>query len=285
MTVLGRLWKNYPMGFLAQFLPRRMFSRLAGEIARIRWPLGLHFLINKLFAMAYKINLQEAEKPLSQYRTLVDFFTRKLREGARPIDGHAVVHPCDAEIVQHGPIDGMTLIQAKGLNYPVDVLTRHPDISEHFLNGYFLTYYLCPTDYHRVHSPVDGLITQCIYTEGDLWPVDPWGQRSIESLYCKNERVFVEIATDLGPVGLVFVGAMNVGSIVLSFDDKIKTNQMLPSKTYPYAPKIQIKKGEELGLFRLGSTVIVLYSHHYAEQLKSMNFNRRFVKMGQGLIP
>lgn len=273
------------MGFLAQYLPRRLFSRLAGEFASIRWPLGLNILLNKLFALAYGINLQEAEKSLREYPSLVDFFTRKLRPEVRPIDEHATVHPCDAEIVQHGAINGLTLIQAKGINYPVDVLTREPNIADHFNNGYFLTYYLCPTDYHRVHSPVDGKITQCIYTEGDLWPVDAWGRRSVESLYCKNERVFVEIATDQGPVGVVFVGAMNVGSIALSFDDKIKTNQMLPSKTYPYTPQIQIRKGEELGLFRLGSTVIVLYSHQYAEQIQSMNFNRRFVKMGQGFIP
>lgn len=273
------------MGFLAQFLPRRLFSRIAGEIASLRWPLGLNWLLNRLFALVYGINLTEAEKPLSEYSSLVDFFTRKLKNGVRPIDAHSVIHPCDSEIVQHGPIDGKLMIQAKGIHYPVDILTRDPLILDRFEEGYYITYYLCPTDYHRVHSPVEGLITKCIYTEGDLWPVDSWGRRNIEALYCKNERVYIEIATEHGPVGVVFVGAMNVGSVVLTFDDKIKTNQMLPSKTSEYQEPIEVKKGDELGLFRLGSTVIVLYSRDYSDQIKNLNLNRRFVKIGQGLIP
>ncbi len=273
------------MSFIAHYLPRRLLSRLAGDFANIHWPFGLNGLFNRIFAFMYGINLEEAEKPISEYPSLVDFFTRKLKAEARPIDDHSLIHPCDSEILQHGRIAGKMLIQAKGVKYPIDVLTRDPYILERFEDGYYLTYYLCPTDYHRVHSPVDGMITHAIYTEGDLWPVNPWGQRNIESLYCKNERVYVEIASAEGPVGLVFVGAMNVGSIVLNFDTTIKTNQMRQAKTNKYLPPIEIKKGQELGHFRLGSTVVVLYSPVYADHIEKMKFNRRFVKMGQGLLP
>ncbi len=273
------------MGFISQYVPRRLVSRIFGDFASVRWPFGLHRVVNTVFAFLYRINTKEAEKSISEYPSLVDFFTRKLKEGTRPLDVHEVVHPCDAEIVQSGPIEGRMLIQAKGVDYPIDILTRDPNILERFENGYFVTYYLCPTDYHRFHSPVEGVITQAIYSEGDLWPVNTWARNNVNGVYLKNERVYVEIASAQGPVGMVFVGAMNVGSIVLNFDSQIKTNSMQPSKTYRYNPQIPINKGEEMGQFRLGSTIVVLYSKAYASHIERMNFNRRFVKVGQGFIP
>lgn len=272
------------MSFLSQYLPRRLLSRIFGDLASIHWPFGLNAAVNAVFAFLYGINLSEAEKSVADYPSLVDFFTRKLKDGSRPIDNHQVVHPCDAEIVQQGKIDGRMLVQAKGINYPVDILTRDPSILDRFENGYFVTYYLSPRDYHRFHSPVEGVITHAIYSEGDLWPVDSWARNHVDGVYLKNERVYVEIASAEGPIGMVFVGAMNVGSIVLNFETQIKTNQMQASKTYKYAQQIPINKGQEMGQFRMGSTIVVLYSSVYASHIEDMNFNRRYVKIGQGFI-
>ncbi|MNL41466.1 Phosphatidylserine decarboxylase proenzyme [compost metagenome] len=135
-----------------------------------------------------------------------------------------------------------------------------------------MTYYLCPTDYHRVHSPVDGEITDVRYMPGELWPVNEWSTTNVPDLFSVNERVLVEIQTDLGPVGVVFVGATNVGHIVLSFDDKIKGNQKMGPHIFQhktYSPEIPTHKGSELGMFRMGSTVVMLYPPMFRQKFEN----------------
>lgn len=227
----------------------------------------------RAFAWFYNINLTEAEKPYGEYPSIGDFFIRRLKSGTRPIANSWAVHPADSKITQAAVIDDGTLIQAKGITYKLSEFTQDVDCDKKWAGGFFLTYYLCPTDYHRVHSPVDGEITSVRYMPGELWPVNEWSTTNIKDLFSINERVLVEIDTDLGPVGVVFVGATNVGHICLSFDEKIQGNQKGPHifQHKFYSPEIPTHKGSELGMFRMGSTVVMLYPpqfrQKYAEQL------------------
>ncbi len=249
------------MSAITRFLPKNHLSYIVGQLVHIRLPAFLNRLIIANFAKAYKINLEEAEFPIEQYPSLGEFFVRKLKAGIRPVGKTWALHPADAVITQASRITDGKLIQAKNRSYSVLSFTKDRDALEKFHNGFFLTYYLCPTDYHRVHSPVTGEIRKVIHIPGNLWPVNPWSTENIHEIFSVNERVVVEIETDRGTVGLVFVGATNVGKIMLSFDSEIVGNQLLSSaiKEKTYANTF-IKKGDEIGMFRMGSTVVMLYS-------------------------
>lgn len=254
------MWK------LLKFLPRKFLSRLTGWIVHWRGPAFWNQVLIGAFAGLYKINLAEAEKDPWDYRSLGDFFVRKLKPSARPLAAESVIHCADSEILMSGRIESGTCLQAKGKKYHVRELLVDPDWISKFESGYFLTYYLCPTDYHRVHCPVDGYIRRVTYVPGDLWPVHKSAVAEIPGLYLVNERVVVELATEMGAVAVIFVGAMNVGSIELSFDSIVKGNRGQPFTEKIYDIPREIKKGEELGLFRMGSTVITLYSKGFFDR-------------------
>lgn len=249
------------MSAITRFLPKNHLSYIIGQLVHIKLPGFLNKLIIANFAKAYRINLNEAEFPIEKYPSLGEFFIRKLKPGARPIGTTWAVHPADSVITQASKITDGKLIQAKNKTYSVESFTQEKTALEKYNNGAFLTYYLCPTDYHRVHSPVDGEIKRAVHIPGALWPVNSWSTENIHELFSINERVLVEIETDRGLVGLMFVGATNVGQIVLSFDSDIVGNQLLShavkEKTYL---NLHVKKGDELGMFRMGSTVVMLYS-------------------------
>ncbi|MGZ3772164.1 MAG: archaetidylserine decarboxylase [Pseudobdellovibrionaceae bacterium] len=255
------------MSVITRFLPKRPLSRWVGYFMHWEGPSWWAKLSIRLFAWLYNINLSEAEKEYFEYKSIGDFFVRRLKAGVRPIAPSLAVHPADSRITQHGAVDNGTLIQAKGLFYSLDEFTQDPEYKKKWSGGYFLTYYLCPTDYHRVHSPVDGLVKSVRYMPGELWPVNEWSTSNIPNLFAINERILVEIETDLGPVGVVFVGATNVGHIVLSFDNTIRGNskeaQIVKHKSY--MPGIPVKKGQELGMFRMGSTVVMLYPPNFRQ--------------------
>lgn len=255
-------------------------SRLVGRM--MHWKLPPFFV--RAFAWYYHINLSEAEHRLEQYPSIGQFFTRKLKHGARPIAQAWAVHPCDSEILQHGPIVDGTLIQAKGHNYRLLELTEDPHCMEKYGDGVFITYYLCPTDYHRVHSPVHGFIRSVMYKNGDLWPVNKASVRSVPQLYVANERVVVEIATEHGAVGVVMVGATNVGSMSLCFDPAIRTNRGQKSKRHDYREPIEINKGDELGIFHMGSTVILLLSADFRKNFWTQINTPKRVQVGQAMF-
>lgn len=226
----------------------------------VQWPGFLNTWVIRQFAKVYEINLEEAEYPPEHYKSLGDFFVRKLKPGLRPVGSSWAVHPADSEITQASQIKEGNLIQAKDKVYNLKSFTRDDEAMKKYADGQFLTYYLCPTDYHRVHSPVDGEIVLVRHIPGALWPVNSWSTENIQELFSINERVFVEIKTSRGLVGVMFVGATNVGQIELTFDSGIRGNQLLgdgiQEKKYS---GINIKKGDELGMFRMGSTVVMLY--------------------------
>lgn len=263
----GAMWK------LLKFLPRNALSRWTGLFMHWKGPRVWAELSIRGFAAMYGIDLKEAEKPVSGYDSIGDFFVRRLKPGARPVANAAAVHCADSRILQAGGIEeGGWCLQAKGKKYQIRDFLVDNDWKDKYARGFFVTYYLCPTDYHRVHSPVDGLITKVTYVPGDLWPVHLAAVSEIEGLYCVNERVIVEIATEFGAVAVVFVGATNVGSIELAFDPAVLGNRGLPHSERRYEPAKDIRKGQELGLFRMGSTVVVIFPeefrHRYSATLK-----------------
>lgn len=212
----------------------------------------------KTFANTYNINLSEAEKDVSEYKNIGDLFTRRLKPSVRPLSSEPIVHCADSKISQYGLIKDNTMIQAKGKDYSLKEMTQNEKAESLWNNGTFITYYLCPTDYHRVHSPVSGTIKRITYIPGALWPVNEWSVNNIPKLFSINERVSVEIETPQGIVNLIMVGATNVGKMTLSFDPEIITNQGIKEilrKEY----NLPIQKGDEVGTFHMGSTVVMIY--------------------------
>lgn len=273
------------MSAITKFLPRNHLSYLVGQLVHWQGPrLWATFSI-RVFAKIFNINLAEAEKPLTDYPSIGEFFVRKLKPGLRPIAPAAAIHPTDSQISQSGRIHGGQMIQAKGKEFYVQDFLVNPEATKTYQNGYFITYYLCPTDYHRVHSPVSGMITKVIHVPGELWPVNKWSVENIHDLFSVNERIIVEIASDFGPVSVVFVGATNVGQIELSFDKSFRGNQLTLAKNrmVEYKTPIQIEKGDELGMFRMGSTIVAVYPEVFADKYEGKLNLDRYVKYGQAL--
>lgn len=270
--------RNILLSLLMPILPKRILSFCFGEFARTRFPDPLRLWILKAFVGFYKINMEEAEKPLDRYKTLDALFTRRLKPGLRPIQSDWV-HPCDSELTANGLILKDQAFQVKGWNYSLSKLLGEQRYD--FDHGVFLTYYLCPTDYHRVHSPVSGEIVSIRHLQGQLWPVNEWSVNHVSELFCQNERVVINMHTERGPVAVVLVGATNVGQIEIKCDPELRTN--LPGRTVPYfrnfSPPVPIKAGEELGVFHLGSTVVVLMNPEYAKGFQELP--RMKVKLGE----
>ncbi len=255
-----------------------------GFIASCEQPRPLILLLMLWFKSRYSLKMEEAEKKWYHYRSLGDLFTRKLKPELRPVAVSPLVHPCDSEVLRYGKIENDVLIQAKGLNYSLQEFVPLADIRDLYSFGTYVTYYLCPTDYHRVHSPVQGEIKKVLHIEGDLRPVKKELVKRHPRLYATNERVYVEIHTPQGPVGVVFVGATNVGSIRLSFDPSVRGNSKSAKKgPIVYTPPLSLQKGAELGVFNMGSTIVLLLSSAVAKDVAWSSLKREAVIFGQSL--
>ena len=204
-----------------------------------------------LFAKIFRINTSEAEKELFEYQSIGEFFVRKLKPNLRPIE-KPPLHPCDSKITTYGSILNSTLIAAKGMEYSVNKLLN----TDTNYYSYFITYYLSPKDYHRVHCPVDGIIKKATTIPGQLWPVNKISTKLIKNLFIINARLIIEIETkENKQVCVVLIGATNVGAIKAAFDNDLNINKPMV-KNY----NLNTNAGDELGMFNLGSTVVVLYS-------------------------
>ncbi len=262
-------------------LPKKWMSHYLGAAAHLKLPGRVSQRLIKKFAKYYNIDLTEIEKPLQEYTSLGDFFSRRLQPEARPILGD-VIHPCDGVLIESGRIHDQLLIQAKGKSYSVNDFLPNNPWAEDFQEGSFFTYYLAPHNYHRVHSPVTGLVMWSTTVPGELWPVNSWSVKNVDGLYAVNERVISGLQTDRGKMILVMVGATNVGAMSFTFDPNIKTN--LPNKKEvvhrSYDEGRPLKVGDEFGTFHLGSTVVALYSREWDFGHR----DREAVLMGQKLI-
>lgn len=267
-------FKERLLGQLLYIIPKNTLSYWVGHWVHKRWPHPFGSWLVKWFACKYRINMQEAEKTISEYPSIGELFTRKLKPGLRSIEG-AVVHPADSLLTQRGLIKKGLLMQIKDWPYRFDELLSLSSDEEKkkWEGGRYFTYYLCPTDYHRVHSPVSGQIVSSTYIPGTLWPVNTWSVQTIPQLFSRNERMITFIQNDRGGVAVVMVGATNVGKMTVSYDPQYLTNQKGGVREIlkrSYHPTKEIQVGEELGVFHMGSTVIVLYSEGYlqGEELK-----------------
>ncbi|AVZ81889.1 phosphatidylserine decarboxylase [Edwardsiella ictaluri] len=252
---------------LQYLLPKQGLTRLAGWAADK--PAGwLTQSAIKGFARYYGINMQEALYPdPAHYKTFNDFFVRPLRDGVRPLaefdDG--VVLPADGAISQLGPIDEDRILQAKGHDYTLEALLagQYP-LAETFRGGQFVTTYLSPRDYHRVHMPCDGQLREMIYVPGDLFSVNPLTAANVPNLFARNERLICIFDTAFGPLAQILVGATIVGSIETVWDGCVNSERagIIRRWTYPAEGEraVALKKGQEMGRFKLGSTVINLFA-------------------------
>lgn len=258
--MITKTLKDQFLGAVMPQLPKKIVSHYVGQVAYKDWPRPLSKLSIKAFAQLVGINTEEAEKPLNEYKSVGEFFSRRLKKGARPLQGERI-HPCDGRITQNGKIVSGVLIQAKGIKYSVNEFLPQTPWVDSLEGGTFSTYYLSPKDYHRVHSPVKGKILWVKYFPGELWPVNVWSLRNIPGVLAINERVAIGIDTPQGKMILTMVGATNVGSMSFSFDSSVITNQY-PFKNrrlqIDYPTPIPISTGDELGVFNLGSTVVLL---------------------------
>jgi len=235
-------------------LPRVELTRAVGRLCERPLPPTLSRLVTAVFCTAYRVDLGEVEPVAGSYPTFDAFFTRALREGARPVSSDAVVSPADGMLSATGPVDSGTRISVKGSFYDVGELIGDPADARRYCGGSFAVVYLSPRDYHRVHSPVDGSMSRVRHIPGDLYPVNAIGERHVPRLLAKNERVAIVLDTaELGRVTVVMVGAMVVGRIsVTGLAD-------LPSapEGLPLSPSPSVKRGDEIGVFHLGSTVVL----------------------------
>lgn len=251
--------KNSFVTFFFILIPKAFLSRLFGKFARTRLS---SIFINK-FSASFQINSKEILVPDAGFRSLNSFFTRKLKPGMRKIDRtkNSLVSPVDGRIDQFGPVTGTRVMQAKYIDYLLAELLP-ADIHHLFIDGSFITLYLSPSDYHRIHSPLDGKIFGTLYVPGKLFPVMEYLANGINGLFTKNERVITYLETSAGRCVVVMVGAMNVGQISLSYENIITNEKIIRKRKeilYPENLKPQTHKGDELGIFNMGSTVIMLF--------------------------
>ncbi|MGI6125578.1 MAG: archaetidylserine decarboxylase [Planifilum sp.] len=268
---------------LFYLLPKHALSKAVGRWARS--PISRYAI--PLFIRRFRVNLEEAEKPWRDYPNLLEFFVRRLKPDARPVDPSpdTVVSPVDGVITQLGEITEGTLIQSKGVTYRlVDLLGGDREQADRYDGGKFLTIYLSPRDYHRIHTPVDGEVTHVSYIPGQLFPVNAFGLRAIRRLFVRNERLITFLRTALGTIAVVKVGATNVGSIRLNFDPQVFTRSAdRRCKCKAYEPPLPLSKGEEMGRFEFGSTVILLFEPGRVEWISDWAPGTA-LKMGQPII-
>ncbi|WP_027094026.1 archaetidylserine decarboxylase [Cohnella thermotolerans] len=224
---------------MTELTSRKFVSRMAGRLAKS--PLSRRWIPR--FAALYRIPIEEAEKPLGEYESLNDFFTRRLKPGARPVDESpdALVSPVDALVTACGKIEEGMLLKIKGQDYTLDELLHDSPRIAQYRDGYFWVLYLSPTDYHRIHAPCSGSVVESEHIPGRVYPVNDFGLTAMRRVLSRNERLVTYIRHDGGEIAVVKVGALNVSSI--------RYVEPRPKK---------LERGQELAYFEFGSTVVLL---------------------------
>jgi phosphatidylserine decarboxylase len=267
---------------LQYLLPKQALTIFAGKVAGAKGG-AITARIIKWFVARYKVNMAEAANPdIQAYPTFNEFFTRALRSDARPLAQADFVCPVDGAISQFGAIEKDQLFQAKGHSYSTTALVGGDhDLAAQFQDGSFATLYLSPKDYHRIHMPCDARLTRMIYVPGDLFSVNPVTARGVPGLFARNERVVCVFASEYGPFVLTLVGATIVGSMATVWHGVVNPPRSREVREWTYdTQNITLKKGDEMGRFLLGSTVVMLFPKN------AMQFNPQWaatqaVRMGE----
>lgn len=264
---------------LQQLVPQQQLSKVAGRLAASRHPYVKRTFIRS-FAKAYHISLDDYERQsLNAYESFNDFFTRELKDDARPIDTtvNGIVSPADGIISQLGQIEDHKLLQAKGRHYDVGQLLADSEDGSYFADGSFATVYLAPSNYHRVHMPFKGKLTKTRYVPGTLFSVNNTTAANVPDLFARNERLVCLFDTKYGKAAVVMVGAMIVAGIETVATGKISRTDDIQEADHD----MDFAAGDELGRFYLGSTaIIVLPKAAKADWQASMHANS-VVQMGQ----
>ncbi len=255
--------------WLQTILPRHWLTAVVWRVARIRNTRVKNFLITQ-FARGFDVNLEEVKLDVPDgFATFNDFFIRELKAGAREIDddADAIVSPVDGTVSVAGAIRGDMIFQAKNIDYSLgDLLATDLDAAEQYVDGSFATIYLAPYNYHRVHAPLAGELVAARYVPGDLYSVNDATVSRLNGLFRRNERLVMHFRSEHGPAVLIFVGALNVGSISTPWTGEIRPRkngvvEVLDISTHP----TRVEKGDLLGWFNMGSTVILLLPKGAAE--------------------
>lgn len=266
-----------------KLVPRNALSRAVGAALRSPLPRPVHHAAIRWFVRRYGVDLSDATRPVEGYPSFNAFFTRELRPGARPVAEGAdvLVSPCDGALGVCGTVESGAVLQAKGRPYDLDAFLGGAGWAERFEGGTFLTVYLAPFDYHRVHHPIAGEVVEALHVPGTLWPVNAAAVDRIEDLFVVNERVTTFVASAFGPVAVVMVGATNVGRIRMRYDDVV-SNAGRRHGRRRYDPALPVEKGDELGVFEMGSTVVLVLPPGAFEATADLTPGRK-VRMGEAL--
>ncbi len=250
------------LAVLPQYLlPQQALTALAGRVAGMQGGARTTRLIG-WFVRRYGVDMAEAAEPdIARYASFNAFFTRALKPGARPIAAAPLVCPVDGAISQFGAIEAGQILQAKGHGYSATALLGgDAALAQRFDGGQFATLYLSPRDYHRIHMPCDGTLTRMVHVPGALFSVNPTTARGVPGLFARNERVVCVFDTAHGPLALVLVGATIVGSMATVWHGVVSPPRPGAPRTWHYgAGQVALRQGEEMGRFRLGSTVVLLW--------------------------
>lgn len=255
--------------FLFKIMPKSFFSRIFGCFAGLRLPSGLLNAIIRWYCRTFSVNMDDYIIPEKGFATLDEFFTRGLKPGARKTaKGKVLVSPVDARVDQFGEIDRYTVLQAKGVEYSLRDLVPSEQ-AELFENGTFVTLYLSPGDYHRIHAPLSGKITGFFHIPGKLYTVQEFMVKGLPGLFSVNERLIEYISAGRkGYAAMCCIGAMNVGRITLDCRPEISTNGFFRQRKevlFSKDEQVKISAGDQCGAFHLGSTVVLLLSKGLAE--------------------
>jgi phosphatidylserine decarboxylase len=276
--------------FIQYIFPKILLTKILGAIASCKIAI-IKNLIIIVFTKYYSVDLQEAEyQDIKNYGSFNEFFTRHLKKDARPLQAksHELASPADGVISQFGDITNGKLIQAKGFDYDLNKLLANDDtLVDQFKDSSFMTIYLAPKDYHRVHMPVSGYLEKMIYIPGELFSVNDTTANNIDNLFTRNERVVCVFDTKThGKMAIIFVGALIVGSISTTWHNRVyytgKKIHTINYNTDNNQQQVFIQQGEEVGFFELGSTVIVLFDKNNQDWMQNVKVNTS-VKVNQVL--
>ena len=244
-------------------LPHHLISRSVFKLTRIKSPLVPRAIT--LFSNAFDVNLDEAKNSdPSSYATFNEFFTRELKDGLRPISNTQIVSPVDGTISEFGDIKNGQLLQAKGITYSLEqLLGANKERAKLYDNGQFITIYLSPRDYHRIHMPCTGTLKEQVHIPGRLFSVAKHTVKTVKGIFARNERVVASFDTKYGSMAMVLVGAINVAAIETVWHGLITPpkGETVTSKSYK-SKEIQLDKGKEMGRFNMGSTVILVFQNN-----------------------
>lgn len=263
-------------------LPHHFISRIVYKLTRIESPFVPAVI--KVFCRAFKVNLDEAiNSDPNSYKTFNAFFTRQLKPDIRPISDSPIVSPVDGTISQFGDIKNGQIIQAKGIDYSVASLLANEAQSQQYQSGQFITIYLSPRDYHRIHMPCDGILLEQTHIPGRLFSVANHTVNTVSGIFARNERVIAYFDTEFGKMAMVLVGAINVAAIETVWHGLVTPpkGKAITNQHYQKGD-ISLSKGEEMGRFNMGSTVILLFEYDHPQLLGSLK-NQQTLMLGQAL--